>query len=305
MYLVFAFILFPLAWIPIALATATIVLPGFQISLPAAIFLSLVVPVVQVLIGLPMIPLAVKYVLSFLVSYLIPTRTNSWLEKFQAISQSWLLWLLSSCLGYGLILGLLWLAKSFLPGVAVRDQSTLLWAALILQWLPQTAQEEFAKPLKTLPITWRSILAVILGIVSFPLIPLSIAWLGNTIPNSGLTITPLLAAVTYAIYRSIVAGWQSILNPLTLTWRILFPGFPKLEALIENLPESLQWLSIIVFLAITLPITIIPLWLATKIVLGTQIIYPMGLVTFAVASIVSAICQGMVIGLAGAGGTEN
>ncbi|NJL91001.1 MAG: hypothetical protein HC916_15310 [Coleofasciculaceae cyanobacterium SM2_1_6] len=100
--------------------------------------------------------------------------------------------------------------------------------------------------------------------ISFPLIPLSIACLGNTIPNSGLTITPLLAAVTYAIYQSILAGWRSILDPLTLTWRLLLPGFPKLEDLIENLPKSLQWLSIIVFLAITLPITIIPLWLATK-----------------------------------------
>ncbi len=300
--MIYTFILFPLVWIPIAIVVIPFILPEFHIPLLAAVILSLTISGTQVLISLYALPLILKSFSNVLFS---PFRSTSWQEKLQIIVQNWLLWTVSTCVGYGVILGLLWLVKSLPLGLTIGESNNLFWAALILQWLPQAAQEDLGKSLATFPFTWRSLLAVFLSIISFPLIPLTIHWIGNISPYLGLTISPIIAAVTYAIYQSISEVWRSLLKPLRVTWMVLFPEFPKLESVIEKSSGLVQWLWIALLFIGTLFVGAIPLWLATKIVAGIQISYPIGLVTFLLAIVVGKTAQGAITSLANVGSTAD
>ncbi|MEA5420695.1 hypothetical protein VB712_15790 [Spirulina sp. CCNP1310] len=285
--------LFSLPWVVIAFTLATLILPGLQISFPAILLLSLVILAIQTVITAGILPILPKLVLLRVLNLL--DTSHGWLAKLQKFGQSWLTWFVTNLIGYGIIWGLLWLAQSFLPGVKISDPLTLFATALIVFYFPQAAQKEFGEPLKTLPVNRRSLLTVLVSIITFPLIPWMIATLGSIIPHSGLMITPLLAAVTYGIFKTMWAVWASILKQIQLSWAGIFPHIPNMKIFLESLPPSLEYPCIVILLIATLAINIVFGWLSTRIVPGISIRYPYGLVTFALAGFVGALLQGIIL----------
>lgn len=295
MYLIFGLILvlFSLPWVAMALTIATVILPGLQISLPAILLLTVVILICQTIITAGILPLLPKLVLLQVLDRLNADR--GWLAKLQKFLQSWLIWFGTNLIGYGIVLGLLWLAQSFLPGVKISDSLTLFSTALIVFYFPQAAQEEFGKPLKTLPVNGKSFLAVLVSIVTFPLIPWAIATLASLIPQSGLIITPLLAAIAYTIFQTMATVWAAILKQIGLSWASIFPDIPNMKSFLDSLPPLLQWPCILILLSATLALNIFFVWSSTKIVPGILISYPYGLITFGVAAFAGAFLQGIIM----------
>lgn len=289
--LLVAFLSWP--WVAIALILAPLILPGLQVSGFAVIPLSLVIWGIQAIIAARLLPLIPSMLIRAVFERLNPS--DRWQDKLKLFVRSWCIWFGSTAIGYGTVWGLLAIASQGLPGVSIADRLTLSLAALLVFYFPQAAQAEFSEPLKTAPLKLRSFLAVPISVLTFPLIPGTIATLSPIIPNSGLSITPVQAAIAYALLQTMRTALASVFTQTQLSLKSFFPNLPHPRAFLDSLPIAQQFPWLILFASITLSVNGFFIWSSLEIVPGIISRYPAGLFTFAIATFIGVVIHGLIL----------
>ncbi|NJK27478.1 MAG: hypothetical protein HC925_01390, partial [Coleofasciculaceae cyanobacterium SM2_3_26] len=220
-------------WIGLALGLASSLFAGLTIAPLTWLFLSLAIASLQTMISMVLL-FQVPHLVTALLGMIADSASSNGMGKVRQIVQYWSIWLASNLLSYISVLGVLALANQLGLGISFPSLGSLLWTALISQWLPQYPQEDVNKPLKKLPLTLGSLVAIIIQMAALAIAPLVISS-ARHLTFAGIQVNFGLAVIAYGVYLVIIAIYRSLFKLVQVTWQML-----GMSNKLENLPSEMQ-----------------------------------------------------------------